>query len=119
MFGPEWDAGTVTARFVWSHGTASGSYGVAWGLQAVARGNSDPMNTTFGTAVVTTDTGGTTNDNYISAESSPVTIGGNPTDSDLVIFRVFRDVSAGGDTLAVDARLQQILLFVTTDQAVA
>jgi len=110
-----WNEGTITAKFYWSHADTTTNFGVAWGIQAVARGDADSMASNFGTAQVVTDTGGTTDTLYVSAETAAVTIAGSPAAEDLVFFRVFRQVSNGADNMAIDARLHGIALFVTTD----
>lgn len=111
----KWNAGTITARFRWSHAATSTNFGVVWGIQAVAFGDDDAMATSFGTAQTVTDTGGTTNDLYVSAETSAMTIAGTPAKEDSVYFRVYRDATNGSDTLAIDARLHSVEIFVTTD----
>jgi len=110
-----WNEGTVTFKAHWSHPATTTNFGVAWGLQAVAVSNDDAIAQAFGTAVVVTDTGGTTNDLYSSAESSAITVGGTPAAEDMVFFRVYRDHDDAADTMAVDARLHGITLYITTD----
>lgn len=109
-----WDEGTITAQFGWSHAATTVNFGVVWALQAVALSNDDPQDAAFGTAVTVNDTGGTTNDLYITAETSAMTVGGSPAESDTVIFQVYRNATDGtNDTLAVDARLQWVKIFLT------
>ena len=110
-----WNEGTVTAKFYWSHASASTNFGVSWGIQGVSFGDSDALDAAFGTGIVVDDTGGTTDDVFVSAATGAVTIAGSPAAEDLVIFRVYRDVSDSNDTLAVDARLHAVQLNVTTD----
>lgn len=116
-FPKSWNAGTVTAQFFWTHPSTATNFGVAWAIQAVAFADSDALDTAFGTAVVRTDTGGTTDDVFVSAESGAVTIAGTPGDNEMVIFQVFRDVSDAADNMAVDAKLLGVKLFYTTDAA--
>lgn len=111
----KWNAGTMTARFHWTHGSTTTNFAVVWGIQALALSNDDAIAANYGTAVTVTDTGGTTNDFYTSDESSAMTAAGSPAKEDMVYFRVYRDADAGGDTLAVDAKLIGITLYVTTD----
>lgn len=107
-----WNEGTVTAEFLWSHAAAT-TFDVIWGLQGVSVSNDDTLEVAFGTAVTVTDSGGTTNDLYISADTSAITLAGTPAAEDLVVFQVYRDANAGGDTLDVDARLHGVVLFLT------
>lgn len=111
----KWNAGTVTARFRWSHAATTTNFGVVWGIQAVAVGDDDTIAASYGTAQTVTDTGGTTNDLYISAETSAITVAGSPAKGDTVYFRVYRDATNGSDSMAIDARLMSVDVFVTTD----
>lgn len=111
----KWNAGTITARFHWTHGSTTTNFAVVWGIQAVAVGNDDAIGAAYGTAVTVTDTGGTTSDLYTSDETGAMTAAGTPAKEDMVYFRVYRDADAGGDTLAVDAKLIGVSLYVTTD----
>ena len=110
-----WDEGTVTAKFIWSHAATTTNFDVVWGLQAVATSNDDAIAAAYGTAQTATDTGGTTNDLYVSPETSAITIAGSPAAEDVVHFRVYRDATVGGDTMAIDARLHGIVLYITTN----
>ncbi len=111
----KWNAGTMTARFHWTHGSTTTNFAVVWGIQAVAVSNDDAIGAAYGTAVTVTDTGGTTRDLYTSDETSAMTAAGTPAKEDMVYFRVYRDADAGGDTLAVDAKLIGVTLYVTTN----
>ena len=110
-----WDAGTVTAQFNWSHDATTTNFGVAFGIQAVAFVNDDAADTAFGTAVVTVDTGGTTDDIYQSAISGAVTIANSPAKNDFVVFQIYRDVADGGDNMANDARLHGVTIHYNVD----
>jgi hypothetical protein len=94
---------TVTARFYWT--AASGSGDVIWGIQGRAFANDDALDTAHGTAQTATDTLLAANDMHVSGATSAVTIGGTPAANTPVQFQIYRDADAGGDTLAVDARL--------------
>jgi hypothetical protein len=110
-----WDEGTVTFRAHWSHPSTTTNFGVAFDLQGVAVSDDDAIAASFGTAQVVTDTGGTTSDLYTSAESSAITIAGTPAAEDMVFFRISRVTGNGSDTMAVDARLHGITLYITTN----
>jgi hypothetical protein len=94
---------TITARFYWT--AASGSGAVVWAIQGLAYADDDALDTAFGTAQTVTDTLLAADDMHISAATSAVTIGGTPAANRPIQFQVYRDADAGGDTLAVDARL--------------
>lgn len=111
----QWNESTVTFAPVWSHASTSTNFGVVWGLAGVAVSNDDAGDVAFGTAQTSTDTGGTTNDIYEGPESSAITIAGTPAAGDYVMFQIARNPSDGSDTMAIDARLHGIVLFITTD----
>lgn len=109
-----WNEGTVTFVAHWSHAATATNFGVVWDLQAVAVSNDDPIAVAYGTAQTSTDTGGTTNDLYTSPESSAITVAGTPAAGDMVFFRLSRVTGNAGDTMAIDARLIGITLYITT-----
>lgn len=111
----QWNESTVTFAPVWSHAATTTNFGVVFGLAGVAISNDDAGDVAFGTAQTSTDTGGTTNDIYEGPESSAITIAGTPAAGDYVMFQINRTVSDGSDTMAIDARLHGIVLFITTD----
>jgi hypothetical protein len=98
-----WNAGTITAKFHWTASTGSGD--VVWGLSGRAYANDDALDQAQGTAQTCTDTLTATNDLDISPATSAITLGGTAAAGNPVIFEVYRDANAGGDTLAADARL--------------
>jgi hypothetical protein len=110
-----WNEGTVTFRPIWSHASTTTNFGVVWSLAAVAMSDDDAGDVAFGTAQTSTDTGGTTNDIYIGPESAAITVAGSPPAGDLVMFQVARVPANGSDTMAIDARLHAIKLYITTD----
>jgi hypothetical protein len=112
-----WDEGTVTAAFVWSHAATTTNFGVAFGLQGVALSNDDAGDVAFGTGVLAVDTGGTTNDIYVSPTTAAITIAGTPAANDYVMFQVYRAVSDAGDTMAIDARLHGVQIYYSTNAA--
>lgn len=112
-----WNEGTVTFVPYWTHAATTTNFGVAWSLQAVAISNADGLGgTSYGTEQTSVDTGGTDGTLYIGPESSAITIAGTPVARDLVKFRLGRLPSNGGDTMAVDAYLIGVVLFITTDE---
>jgi hypothetical protein len=111
----KWDGGTLTFRPHWSHAATTTNFGVTWDLQAVAVPNDGAIAVAFGTAQTSTDTGGTTDDLYNGPESSAITVAGSPAGGAMVFFRLSRVTGDGGDTMAIDARLHGITVYVTTD----
>ena len=114
-FPKSWDEGTVTAVFYWSHAATTTNFGVVWNLQGVAQSDDDAIAAAYGTAQQIADTGGTTDDLYVSSSTPAITIAGTPAAGDLVNFRVSRVTTDGSDTMAIDARLMGIKLFFTTN----
>jgi hypothetical protein len=110
-----WDEGTITFVPVWSHAATTTNFGVVWALQAVAVSNDDGIAAAYGTSQHSTDTGGTTNDIYFGPESSSMTVAGSPAAEDMVCFRLSRVTGNGSDTMAIDARLHGVVLYITTD----
>lgn len=110
-----WDEGTIVAQFIWSHPSTTVNFGVVWSLAGVALADSDALDTAFGTAQTATDTGGTTDDVYISPETSAITIAGSPTAEELIVFQAKRVAANGSDTLAVDAYLIGVKIHYTTN----
>jgi hypothetical protein len=110
-----WNEGTVTASFYWSHAATTTNFGVRWGIQGVAVSDDDTIAVAYGTEQEVTDTGGTTNDLYVSATTSAMTIAGTPAAGDMCAFRVYRDHADAADTMAIDARLHGVAIFYTTD----
>lgn len=113
-----WNVGTVSARFIWSHAATTTNFGVVWSLEASAFSDNDAMDISFGTSFQSaTDTGGTTNNLYQSPETSAITINSSPAARDNVVFQVGRAPANASDTMAIDARLHGIELFITTSAA--
>lgn len=112
-----WNESTLICQFVWSHAATTTNFGVVWAIEAVAFANDDAADTAFGTAVQVADTGGTTNDIYITDETSALTVAGTPGAEEWVVFQVKRVPSDGSDTMAIDARLHGVKIHYTTDAA--
>lgn len=109
-----WDEGPIIAQYLWAHPAAT-TYVVSWTLATKAEGNSDTLTGAFSGAVQTDDTGGTTDDLFISAESPASTPAGAAA-GDLVSFRISRNADHGNDTLDVDAYLLGVSIFYNVDQ---
>jgi len=112
-----WDGGTVTAVFCWSHAATTTNFGVAFSLAGVSLGDGDALDAARGTAQTVTDTGGTTNTLYITAETAGVTIAGSPAAGEWVKFEIARQVANGSDTMAIDARVHSVQIRYTTSKS--
>ena len=113
-----WNEGTITFDYQWSHAATTVNFGVVFGLSAVAISNDDTIGAAFGTEITIADTGGTTDDMYISPESAAMTVAGTPQAGDVVYFNLARKTADGSDTMAIDARVSGITLYITTDAAI-
>jgi len=113
-FPKSYNLGTVTYQVFWAGIAATTNCN--WTVQAVAISNDTSIDATYGTAVAVTDAAqGAVEELNVSAVSGALTIGGSVADDDLCVFRIGRDVSAGG--MNGDAQLLGIKLFFTTDLA--
>lgn len=97
----------------WMHPSTTTNFGVVWGVQLLARSNGDALDAAWGTEQTSADTGGSTNTLYVGPETAAITPGGTWAEGDWLFGRIYRKVSDGSDTLAVDARLLGIDLRVT------
>lgn len=109
----QWNEGTISFRYYWTAGSGSG--GVAFSARARAVSDDDAMDGSWGTAITVTDTFITANDMHVSAESAAITIGGTPAEGDMIWLEITREVANGSDTLAVDARLLGVEIYITTN----
>jgi hypothetical protein len=110
-----WNAGTVTAKFHWTgSGATDGSDDVIWGLSGRAYANDDALDQAQGTAQTATDTLTAINDLDISPATSAITIAGTPASGNPIIFEVYRDANAAGDTYSHDARLLGVEISYTS-----
>ncbi len=110
-----WNESTLSFKAFWVHSSAVTNFGVAWGLGAIAFSDTNVLTTAFPAETVVTDTGGAVDTLYITAESGALTVSNTPAEQDLVCFDVVREVGNAGDTLAADAYLVGIMLYLTTN----
>jgi hypothetical protein len=114
-----WDEGLLTAKFVWSHASAtdstSASCGVVWGIQASAFSDGEALTTSFSTTTMVTKIGVAPNYVWTTDETASFTVAMTPSASDFVVFQVSRNVGEAGDTFGADARLQGVTLIYNTD----
>lgn len=110
-----WNEGTVSVVFEWTANATSGD--VIWAVEAVAVGDDDALDATFGTAATATDTMKGTAYDLATSPAATLTIGGTPAEEDVCFFRVYRDANAGGDTLTGDAMLLGVKITYTTNAA--
>lgn len=110
-----WDEGQATFVPIWSHASTSTNFKVSWGLRALGLTDDEAMDSAFGTGQFSNDTGGTTDDLYRGPESAGITVA-SVAERDCVIFELYRKADdATNDTLAIDARLHGIELYINTN----
>jgi hypothetical protein len=112
-----WNLGSLSFKAFWSHAATTVNFGIAVGMDAVTVSNADALDVAFGSTVSVNDIGGVTNTLYVTGESAALTLAGSPAAGDQVMFRISRNPSDAGDTLAIDARLHGVQLFYTTSAA--
>ena len=98
----EWNRGTIKAKFFWTTGAAAND--VIFGLRAAALTNDDALDGSWGTGIEVTDTVLAADDLHVTAATAAITVGGSPALGDLILFEVYRNAAAGGDTLDADAK---------------
>jgi hypothetical protein len=111
-----WDEGTVTFQPVWTHGSTTTNFKVSWGF----RPSRSRMGKTATRRSERRSTATTPADRQGSSTSDPesaaITVAGTPASEDSVTFQVLRKADdATNDTLAIDASLIGIRLYINTD----
>lgn len=106
-----------TMKFIvhWTHPATATNFGVVWTLELLALDDDNAIDTAYGTGIDITDTGGTTEDFYETAESAAVTPANTPAKKDRIFGRISRKATDGSDTLAVDAHLIGVTVLYTID----
>ena len=121
MMPPNWNLGTILARFLWS--SAAGSTAgdtVEFGIKAGALSDNETIDAALGAAVVITDTLLADNGTklQLTAKTPAITVGGAPAVGDMVVFEVYRNTD-GTDDMAEDAWLMGVELQITRSGTVA
>jgi hypothetical protein len=112
----QWNNSTVTFEVVWRHGATATNFKVAFDLAGRVFTDNTASDQAVGTAVQVNDTGGTTNQIYITPESGAVTITGAAANA-MVSLRLRRKADdATNDTMAIDADFIGLMLYITTTQ---
>lgn len=111
---PSWDAGTLKVQFFWTHPSTATNFDVVWDILANSFSNDDTLSGSSFDVATITDTGGTTNDLYISGETSDLDPTGTPSPGDLIHFLIRRDANGASDNMTVDAYLIGVRIFYNT-----
>jgi hypothetical protein len=109
-----WDETNMTFQVYWHHPATTTNFGVVWQVYTIPYSNDDNMlGVSYSGGNTVADTGGTTADLYISAETT-VSITG-AAEGDLVHFIIRRDATNGSDNMAVDAYLVGVKILYTVN----
>ena len=118
-FPDTWDGGTIKFKFKGFSETAEDAGDViTFGMQGVAVGDDEDVDTAYGTAQVAVATIGATPSTsklVVSAASPAITIAGSPADGDSVLLRIYRDVATGGTDGSYDFYLTEVLIQYTVN----
>lgn len=107
----QWDKGFISYQIFWTGGTVEAN-DVIWTLEGVAVADDGTIDVAYGAVISIADTFlSSANDLMVSAESTALTIAGNPANANICIFRLGRNASNVADTYSADARLIGIKLF--------
>ncbi len=108
-------AGNVSMQFLSSQTGGSTPFGVAWNAKAVGLSDDQTFLSNFETARVALDTLTTADDLYLSERTGFIkTL--LPAALDMSVFDIFRDPANSFDDLAVDARLNGVILHYWENQ---
>ena len=113
-----WNEGTITLQFDWSHTSGAAAFGVRWNARAKDVADGEALDGAFGTEQSVSDTGGTTDYRYLSAETGAITIANTPSQNGKVVIEIYRDPTHADDTMSTrDARLHGVFVHYATDAA--
>jgi len=110
-----WDLGQLKFQLVWSHPATTTNFGIHYNLYALAFPDNSALNANAGSPGAVSDTGGTTNNNYITPLSAFFTVTGSLAADVPILFRLNRVPGNANDTLAVDARVLGVIIQFNAD----
>lgn len=111
-----WNGSTVLAQFAWLQAGTTSNFTVMWSLAGTSYSSANVADIAMGTLQSVTSNGAVNNAVYITGNTAAITIGNSPSSQDLCVFEVKRTPGDASDTLAIDARLIGVTLYVTTNQ---
>lgn len=118
LSGPKSADETVTLTFQvrWTADAGTPAQGVVWGLSITGTGDHDALDVSYSAAVKVTDTLDAVGEEHVTALSAAVTVK-NWAQGDTLNIRLSRFTGDAGDTLAADAKVRQLDIFLTTNAA--
>lgn len=108
-----WNEGTLTWRYKWTNPDGLTTEDLVMGLSAVAIGDNGDLDVSFGTEVTITDDWQAQDFEHISPESGPLTVGGTPSEGDMIMFNLAR--KTGSDDLTGDSRIMELIITFTRE----
>jgi hypothetical protein len=110
-----WDLGDISFKYFWSHESTTVDFNVAFTFTVKAMSDGEDLDQALSNAVGFVDTGGVVDTLYVSDESGPITVDNTPAFGSVLLFKLYRNVLGGSDTLAAVVRLHGIQLYYTTN----
>ena len=104
----DWDAGAITAKFIWACAAGGAGQTVRWCLQGTSYGDNEVIDAAFGGVEYIDDTWQASNYVHITGATGDITLAGSPAAGELVQLRAYRDIA--NDNLDADARLIAIMV---------
>lgn len=105
----DWNGSTIRANIHWIGDNTNGG-NAYFGIKAVAIGNSDPMDATFGTEVFVADAHSGTTDDLNIAGNLDFTPGGSGSGGDTIVIKLQRNGSSGSDTFTGNTEIVGVKL---------
>lgn len=109
-----YDQGDINLYAVWTHPSTTTNFGVRWEFSKLHVGDGATLDTTFGSSVSVTDTGGSTS--YLYVSNVATLTGGSPAVGKLAFFKLARDVAHADDNMAVSAYLLGVIMTYNTNK---
>lgn len=110
------EAITLTFKYRWTATAGVAAQGVVFGLSATGYGDGDPIDLAPTAAIKVTDNLTATGDVQISPVSAAVTVK-NWAEGDTITFLFSRFPGDAGDTLAADAKIVAVDVFLTVNKS--
>jgi len=107
----DYTGGVIYGKVYWTHPATTTNFGVLWAFRGVCINNNEALDAEYGAARDLSDTGGTTNNLYITELSDAITLGGTPSANKLCHLNIYRYPPGDDDTLAVDAYLLGAMIY--------
>lgn len=105
----DWNGSTIRANIHWIPDSTNGG-DARFGIKAVAIGDSDPMDATWGTEIFVVDTASGTADDLMISGNLDFVPGGSGSGGDTIVIKLQRNGSNGADTFTGNAGILGVRL---------